>query len=248
MITRMPDLAAQVLGPARPGYPGRPLPLGGRGVLYFANPSTAKIRASIAAGRLAAILTPKQGNRLPAKGLFCIDNGCGPGKDGQPGTGWPGTRAYLELLSRMSAQSRRRCLFAVAPDVLGDAAATLARSAPFVYKVRAWFGLPVALVAQDGLEDLDVPWYSFDVLFLGGSTAWKLGPHAAALTAEAHARGIWVHMGRVNTRQRLRYAVHIGCDSVDGTGMTRAPDKNMTQMLRWLDEARGQLALFGAAA
>lgn len=55
-------------------------------------------------------------------------------------------------------------------------------------------------------------------------------------------------MGRVNTRQRLRYAAHIGCDSADGTGMTRAPDKNLAQMLRWLDEIRGQLALFGSAA
>jgi hypothetical protein len=61
---------------------------------------------------------PRQGNRLPADGLFAIDNGCGPGKDGQPGTGYPGDRAYLEWLSRMSAKSRRRCLFATAPDVL----------------------------------------------------------------------------------------------------------------------------------
>jgi hypothetical protein len=30
--------------------------------------------------------------------------------------------------------------------------------------------------------------------------------------------------------------------------MTRAPDKNLAQMLRWLDEIHGQLALFGAVA
>jgi hypothetical protein len=215
-------------------------------LLYLANPSTAFIRGKMASGHLGAMMTPRQGNRLPPEPLFCIDNGCGPGKDGQPGTRYPGDRAYLEMLSRLSARGRQRCLFATAPDVLGDAAATIARSAPFVYRIRAWFGLPVALVAQDGLEHLDVPWTWFDVLFLGGSTAWKLGPAAAALTAEAHARGKWVHMGRVNTRQRLRYAVHIGCDSADGT--TRAPDKNITSILGWLDEVNGQLALFGAAA
>jgi hypothetical protein len=30
--------------------------------------------------------------------------------------------------------------------------------------------------------------------------------------------------------------------------MTRAPDILLAQMLRWLDEVHGQLALFGAAA
>jgi hypothetical protein len=217
-------------------------------MLYLANPSTAAIRAEMTGSRLGAILTPAQGNKLPPGAAFCIDNGCGPGADGQPGTGYPGDRAYLEMLSRMSARARTRCLFAAAPDVLGDAAATLERSARFVYRIRAWFGLPVALVAQDGLERLDVPWTWFDVLFLGGSTEWKLGPAAATLAAEAHARGKRVHMGRVNTRQRLRYAAHIGCDSADGTGMTRGPDKNLTQMLGWLREIHGQLALFGAVA
>lgn len=215
---------------------------------YLANPSTPAIRAKMASGHLGAIMSPRQGNRLPADSVFCVDNGCGPGADGKPGAGYPGDRRYLELLSRLSAQSRRRCMFATAPDVLGDAAATLARSAPFVYRIRAWFGLPVALVAQDGLEHLDVPWAWFDVLFIGGSTSWKLGPAAAGLAEEAHRRGKWVHMGRVNTRQRLRYAAYIGCDSVDGTDMTRAPDKNMAQMLRWLDEIHYQAALFGAAA
>jgi hypothetical protein len=215
-------------------------------LMYLANPSTPKIRASMAAGRLGAIITPRQGNKLPPDVLFCIDNGCGPGADGQPGTGYPGDRKYLEMLSRLSARARQRCLFATAPDVLCDASATLARSAPFLTRTRAWFGLPAALVAQDGLEHLDVPWPSFDVLFIGGSTEWKLGPAAAQLAAEAHARGKRVHMGRVTTRQRLRYADHIGCDTADGT--TRAPDRNIADRLRWLDEIRRQDVLFEVAS
>lgn len=43
----------------------------------------------------------------------------------------------------------------------------------------------------------------FDVLFLGGSTAWKLGSAARRLTTEAKARGKQVHMGRVNSLKRL---------------------------------------------
>lgn len=217
-------------------------------MIYLANPSTPAIRSAIAGRRLAAIMSPAQGNRLPPPpALFALDNGCGPGKDGQPGTGYPGDRAYLELLSRMSARGRERCLFAVAPDVLGDAAATIERSARFVYKIRGWFGLPVALVAQDGLEGLDVPWTWFDVLFIGGSTAWKLGPAARSLTAEAKARGKRVHMGRVNSLRRLRYAEAIGCDSADGTFLTYGPSVNLPVVLGWLRDVEDQVPLWGAA-
>lgn len=217
-------------------------------MIYLANPSTPAIRSAIAGRQLAAIMSPAQGNRLPQlPALFALDNGCGPGKDGQPGTGYPGDRAYLEFLSRMSARGRERCLFATAPDVLGDAAATLERSARFVYKIRGWFGLPVALVAQDGLEGLDVPWTWFDVLFIGGSTAWKLGPAARSLTAEAKARGKRVHMGRVNSLRRLRYAEAIGCDSADGTYLTFGPDLNLPVVLGWLRDVEDQVPLWGAA-
>jgi hypothetical protein len=131
--------------------------------------------------------------------------------------------------------------------VLGDAAATIARSAPFVYRIRAWFGLPVALVAQDGLEHLDVPWPWFDVLFIGGSTAWKLGPAARALTAEAKARGKRVHMGRVNSLRRLRYADAIGCDSADGTIIAWAPDIRLPEVLGWVRDVNGQQPLWRAS-
>jgi hypothetical protein len=199
------------------------------------------------AAGLGCIITPAQGNRLPPVTAWCADNGCGPGRDGTPGGGYPGDRAYLAWLSHMSAQGGRRCLFATAPDVLGDAAATIARSAPFVYRIRAWFGLPVALVAQDGLEHLDVPWPWFDVLFIGGSTAWKLGPAARALTAEAKARGKRVHMGRVNSLRRLRYADAIGCDSADGTIIAWAPDIRLPEVLGWVRDVNGQHPLWRAS-
>jgi hypothetical protein len=48
---------------------------------------------------------------------------------------------------------------------------------------------PIALVAQDGLEPLPVPWEQLEALFIGGSSRWKLGPHAARLVREAKERG-----------------------------------------------------------
>jgi hypothetical protein len=188
-------------------------------MIYLANPCTDAIRAAMSNGYLGCIATPRQGNRLPPGVLWAADNGCGPGQDGSVGRGFPGCEHYLGWLQDMAAAEgadpcdpdQSGCLFAVAPDVLADAAATLHREE--ISRMLGWIrhlGLPVAHVAQDGQEALPVPWDDFDALFIGGSTAWKLGPAARLLVAEAKARGQWVHMGRVNSLRRLRYASAIG--------------------------------------
>ena len=202
-------------------------------MLYLANPSTEPIRRAMSEGLLGCIVTPGQGNKLPPPPVaFAIDNGCGPGKAGI-GAGYPGDREYLKFLSRMSAKARERCLFAVAPDVVCNAGASAERLERFYSAMRGWFGLPVAFAAQNGLEDMDVPWHSFDVLFLGGDTGWKLGPAARELVSEAKKRHKKVHMGRVNSLKRLRYAEAIGCDTADGTYLTFAPDQNLRVVLGW---------------
>jgi hypothetical protein len=66
-------------------------------MLYLTNPSGDNARAAMAAGHIGAIMTPRQGNKLPACSVFCIDNGCGPGKD-VAGAGYPGDEAYIALL------------------------------------------------------------------------------------------------------------------------------------------------------
>ena len=96
---------------------------------------------------------------------------------------------------------------------------------------------------RDGQESLPVPWDSFDVAFVGGTTDWKLGPHARALVAEAKSRGKAVHMGRVNSAKRMRYAAAIGCDSADGTYITFGPDRNLPHVLGWVRDAVEQLPL-----
>ena len=54
-------------------------------MLYLANPSTSQAREEMSQGVIGCIVTPAQGNRLPGGSLWCADNGCGPGKSGQPG-------------------------------------------------------------------------------------------------------------------------------------------------------------------
>lgn len=185
-------------------------------------------------GRLGFIDTPAQGNRRPVGVTWCADNGCF-------GKGYPGDKKWLGWLEK-NAHAAKDCLFATAPDVVGDAAATLERSTPFLSKIRA-LGYPAALVAQDGLEGLEVPWDEFDVLFIGGSTEWKLGPAARELVKEAKARGKWVHCGRVNSERRYRIMHEMGCDSVDGTFLTFGPDINLPRLLAW-SRVEDQMSLF----
>jgi hypothetical protein len=151
--------------------------------------------------------------------------------------------AYLAWLDGRAAFAAT-CLFATAPDVVADAPATLARSLPVLPLIRAR-GYTAAFVAQDGQEALPVPWDALDALFIGGSTAWKLGAAAAGLVAEARRRGKWVHMGRVNSGRRLLYAAAVGCQSADGTYMAFDPTRAVDQMTRWLATARAQLVLPG---
>jgi hypothetical protein len=179
----------------------------------------------MSAGLLGLIATPA-GATPPWPGVaWCADNACYANR-------YPGDERYLAWLAR-HARHAAACAFATAPDVVEDAAATLARSAPILPRIRA-AGYRAALVAQDGLENMAVPWSSFDALFLGGSTEWKLSPAAAELVVEANLRTVTVHMGRVNSRLRLRYAATIGCHSADGTYLKFGPDRNLPPLLRWL--------------
>lgn len=206
---------------------------------YFANPSSGKVREAMLNGQLAYIDTPAQGNRRPEGVKWCADNGCF-------GKGYPGDEKWFAWLTK-NASAASTCSFATAPDVVGDAAGTLERSAPWLPKIRD-LGYPAALVAQDGLEKLVVPWDDFDVLFIGGSTEWKLGTHAAALAVEAKRQGKAVHMGRVNSLKRMRYADAIGCDSADGTYLTFGPELNLPKVLSWLEEVNSQFTLFDLRA
>ena len=106
------------------------------------------------------------------------------------------------------------CIFVTAPDIVGDAEATLDRFWQWLPELK---GLPVAFVAQDGIENTNVPWDEFSCLFVGGSTEFKMGNVAEHYAHEAKDRGKWLHMGRVNTARRIRYAQSLGCDSIDGT-------------------------------
>lgn len=147
--------------------------------------------------------------------------------------------AFVKMLDRV--EGLPGCLFVTVPDVVGDAAATAEAFDEWAPDLERR-GLPVALVAQDGLEDMP-EWLAerlprLAALFIGGSTEWKEGPAAAELARQAKAAGKWVHWGRVNTRRRFDLIVATGAaDSFDGSKWARFRKTYLDGGLAWCAEA-----------
>lgn len=138
---------------------------------------------------------------------------------------------------------RERCLFMVAPDFVGDAAATLELSLPYLPTIRQ-LGYKAAFVSQNGACSALVPWELIDCLFVGGDDAWKFSDASCALVSEAKARGKWTHCGRVNTLRRLQACAAHCFDSADGTYLKYGPDVNWPKLCGFLDQVNtGQIGM-----
>lgn len=138
--------------------------------------------------------------------------------------------AYMRMLHKYKTH-QSTCMWVAAPDVVGVATSTLELFYEWAPVLEEW-GYPVALVGQDGMSD-DLPWDMCDAFFIGGSTEWKLGAAARQITRSALDRGKLVHMGRVNSRRRIKYAKSIGCHSVDGTAVARYTATHLPNYLEW---------------
>lgn len=170
-------------------------------------------------GYVARLISPRSGNAILPGQTWAADN--------DAFKAWDEGR-FLSMLRRV--EGKPGCLFIAAPDIVGDAIATVDRFWDWQIEISGR-GFPIALVGQDGAEDLDLEWCAFEALFIGGSTGWKLSAAAADLAAEAKSRGKWVHVGRVNSQRRLRIARALLADSVDGTGWSMFPDKYLRRDL-----------------
>lgn len=130
------------------------------------------------------------------------------------------------------------CLFVVAPDVVGDAKSTLHLYEQHYDKLRG-YPFPVAFVAQDGQESQILP--DHDVLFVGGSTEWKMSRYAVEVCKRS---GKPIHFGRVNTASRLRYAKSLGARSVDGSCIAFGRDINMRRLTTWMNNLHRQRTIW----
>lgn len=128
------------------------------------------------------------------------------------------------------------------PDEVGNAKATLNLFHDWQPRLPKQF--PLAFVGQDGAEDTEIPFDDFSAFFIGGTTHWKLSQTAADLAREEKRQGKVLHMGRVNSQKRLRYAYSLNCDSVDGTGYSKFCNNELVKALEYLKTLHQQPSLF----
>lgn len=203
-------------------------------MILLVNGATKTMRRLLPHENLGVLITPKAGNRAHwwlKDTLWAIDNGAFSGFDRE---------AFLRLLHRCSVN--KSCLFVAAPDCVGDAIKTRTMFDEWHEPITD-MGFPVAYVLQDGQRSQDMPWNDCQAVFVGGSTEYKLGRDAVRLIREAKERGKWVHMGRVNTMRRVRFAITAGVDSIDGSQFSWFSDTYIPKFLAMLSSQQGELQI-----
>jgi len=159
----------------------------------------------LVAGQLLTPLT-KYRNWSPA--CFAIDNGAFSGFR---------NRCFSNVLNRQEP-SKAGCLFVCVPDVVGNARRTLEIWRQRFDLVSAdW---PLALVAQDGLENLEIPWPELACIFIGGTDSFKSSDAAMDIVRTARILKKHVHIGRVNSPSRYRRFKDVA-ETCDGSGVSR---------------------------
>lgn len=154
------------------------------------------------------LLTPSRVREDHTDLPFGIDNGAFSGFHED---------AFWRLLE-LNDPHRDRCLFLAVPDVVGSAQRTREVWDRWHERLAGW---PLAYVAQDGQDHVEIPWDGIDYVFIGGTDQFKLGTEAVAVIKAAKILGKKVHVGRINTPSRFARFEELGCDSCDGSGMSR---------------------------
>lgn len=140
--------------------------------------------------------------------VWALDNGCFGRFD---------KIEFLRLMERESA-ARESCLFVCCPDVVGNARRTMESFDQWWEMLGLW---PIALVAQDGVEDLEIPWRLLKAIFIGGTDRFKNSVAAIDIVKTATLLEVHSHVGRVNTAKRFIRYHEAGADTCDGSGVSR---------------------------
>lgn len=160
------------------------------------------LHPSLVAGQLLTPLTRYRN----AKKKCAIDNGAFSGFNRD---------AFLSLLAR-EEENKELCLFVTVPDIVGSARRTLEI---WRYRHRIIQHWPLALVMQDGMEDMDIPWDELAAVFIGGCDPWKDSKAAVDIVKTAKTLRKHSHVGRVNTLKRYKLYAEAGADTCDGSGV-----------------------------
>ena len=180
---------------------------------YASNTGTRRNLQALRDNGWRILLTPD--NPTPREGLrYGIDNGAwGAFQKQQPFD----VKAFKTLVERRGGAAD----FVIVPDIVAGGEQSLDFSASWLPYLRPIRNL--LLPVQDGMNPSRVgawlsAWTNLGV-FLGGSTEWKLRTmYGWGMVAHSHGRHY--HVGRVNSKRRIRLAHEAGADSIDGTSAT----------------------------
>jgi hypothetical protein len=174
-------------------------------------------------GKIGMLISPKYWKNPPYYIPYALDNGAFTGFNPD---------IFTQHINRPNRFHRP--LWVAVPDAIADPEMTFRRWHKW-NRIVAAHGFKLAFVAQDGMEPQDVP-PEADCVFIGGTTDWKIS-NAYKFKDVAKL----LHIGRVNTLGRLKWAEDIGADSVDGTGWFRGRDKKYYDMIEWFEQKQGKL-------
>ena len=131
---------------------------------------------------------------------------------------------FEQLVDRLGASSD----FVVIPDVVADRSRTLAMATTWIPRLA---GLPLYLAVQDEMTEADLGPFvdSLEGIFVGGSTSWKLET-MAAWGSICRGLDLRMHVGRVNTANRIRRCGDAGATSFDGSSVARFARMNLRRL------------------
>jgi hypothetical protein len=182
-------------------------------------------------GRLGHLFSPG-GQRGPWPWFpYALDNGAFSCWDARANTfdevRWAATERVWHRLVFWAQAAPIAPLWAIVPDVPGNAGATLERWERYAPQMRR---IPRALAVQDGMDVGDVKALdpAPEVIAVGGTTEWKW-----ATVATWAAEFPRVHLLRCNSPTKLYELEALGVESCDGTGWSRGDRKQTAGLEEW---------------
>jgi hypothetical protein len=175
-------------------------------------------------GRLGHLFSPEGLRKTYDWMPFSLDNGkfaCW-----SRGKQWD-EAAYRDMLAEVSMRDQQP-LWALVPDEVANPKETK-RLWDHWFPVIKSYGWSVGFAVQDGMTKDDVP-PEADVIFVGGSTEWKWA--TMHRWCQEFPR---VHVGRVNSPEKLWDCTESGAESCDGTGWFRGNPKQTAGLIEYLD-------------
>lgn len=160
---------------------------------------------------------------------YCLDNGAWTAHNS--GSAWdPG--AFQECVDAFGAGAD----FIVCPDIVCGGLESLKLTEEWLPRLP---GLRLVAVQNGHTPDDIRDWLGPEVgIFVGGDDTWK-EPSLSIWGELARETSCYLHVGRMNSKRKIRLCALAGADSFDGTSVTFWPSN-----IRHLDAERQQLTLF----